>query len=255
MCWHRLLLYLLIVIIFSNNPSTFFVIRYTLEESRRKKGVLYSGFPLNYLICRVSHYCLELLYAELQRMRGLSDEVYDRCGCVLMRTHHIPCACKLRAAVDSETPISVDDIHIFWRTLAIGERVEEHDWVKSNDASEDHQYFRTLVEEVNASDPAVVRNISLLIHNQLHPDQAAYVEPEVNTTVRGRPKGSTSTKREPSKWEYSERGRGRRGGSTGRSSSSGHRRNSSSSVRNASTHGMILFIAINFKFDTNYLVQ
>lgn len=175
-----------------------------------------------------------LLNDELERMRGLGDDVYDRCGCVLKNTHQIPCACELRRAIVEKTPIRLDQIHIFWRRLEIGVGQDRLDPVPSTDISEDHRYLSTLVHELNQSDPAVVRNIALLINDQLHPEQRSFCEPEERTNPRGRPRGSTSTRREPSRWEYSLRGRGH-----GRSSSSStsRGRSSSSSVHNASTTG------------------
>lgn len=194
-------------------------IRFTLEECRRRKAVLHSGFPFNYLSGYVSHYCLGKLSGELKRMGELSDQVYDRCGCVLRSTHGIPCACELRTAMDTTTPVSLESVHIFWRTLVISDGAEIPVLPWTEHPSEDHRYFRSLVDEVNSSDPAVVRSVALLIHDQLHPDEVSYVEPPVNTTVRGRPRGSSSTRRDPSSWEYSQSGRGRSRG-RGRSSSS-----------------------------------
>ncbi|OMO67846.1 hypothetical protein CCACVL1_20266 [Corchorus capsularis] len=204
----------------------------TFEESTSKAGPVYSSFPFNHLTCRVSHYCLTLLDAELRRMRELVDEVGDHCGCVLRITHDIPCACELKGAMESGIPISVDGINMFWRTLTMGDQVEQSDdFVGGNDMPEHQMYFQTLVDQIRGSDPAVVRRASLLLHSQLYPNEANYVEPEVNTRVRGRP--SRSTRRDPSSWEYSQRGRGH-GRSSGRSSSTGRGRSSSSSVNNGS---------------------
>ncbi|XP_050210181.1 uncharacterized protein LOC126660637 isoform X2 [Mercurialis annua] len=75
------------------------------------------------------------------------------------------------------------------------------------DKSEDHQYFREIVEEVMAQDRSVVRSISLMIRDHLHQEESSYSEPGVKTIVRDRPKGSSSTK--PSAWEYNQRVLGR----------------------------------------------
>ncbi|OMO52172.1 hypothetical protein CCACVL1_29327 [Corchorus capsularis] len=212
---------------------------YSLEESRRKAGPQYSSFPFNYLTFKVSHYCLRLLDIERQRMSELSDEVNYRCGCMLRRTHDIPYACEPKGAMESNTNAGLDRINIFWRTLDIGDQVQQHDFVGTDNVSEHHQYFQSLVDKVRVSDPTVVRNVSPIIHSHLYPNEANYLEPEVNTKVRGRPRGSRSTRRDPSSWEYSERdrGRGRDRSSSGLSSSTGCGRSSSSSVHNASPNG------------------
>ncbi|KAL6555637.1 hypothetical protein OROHE_007309 [Orobanche hederae] len=52
---------------------------------------------------------------------------------------------------------------------------------------------------------------------------------KVNTAVKGRPRGNSSTRHDPGGWEYSKRGRGRSWSSSGRG------RSSSASVHNASS--------------------
>ncbi|XP_050217461.2 uncharacterized protein LOC126669499 [Mercurialis annua] len=186
-------------------------IRKTLEDSRRTIGVHRRGFPFDKLSCRVSHYCLDLISKELRRMRELSTDVYDRCGCVVRSTHQIPCACELRAVVDSGNPISLDSIHPFWTKLVIlGDGLDtsaQPDFAGFQ--TEEHQYFHEVAEEVMTKDPSVLRDISRIVRERLHPEDLGYMEPEVKTNVKGRPKGSKSTKRDPSRHEYKDRVPGR----------------------------------------------
>ncbi|XP_065866533.1 uncharacterized protein [Euphorbia lathyris] len=210
-------------------------IRYMLEQSRLRQSVTFTGRPLSQLVFKVSHYCLQLLNQELERMRGLSHEVYVRCGCVLRTSHKIPCACELKRACDLEQMISSESVHVFWRTLLINHgHTDENDG--RNDLNEEQRYFKSLVDQVSKADPSVMRNISMFIHDQLHPDQAQYTEPDVKINVRGRPKVSKSTKRMPSSWEYNETRRGRaRSTSSSRSRGRSGRISSSSSVHNAAS--------------------
>ncbi|XP_050233242.1 PKS-NRPS hybrid synthetase cheA-like [Mercurialis annua] len=186
-------------------------IRKTLEDSRRTIGIHRRGFPFDKLSCRVSHYCLDLISKELRRMRGLSTDVYDRCGCVLRSTHQIPCACELRAMVDSGNPISLDSMYPFWMKLVIlGDGMDtsaQADYASFR--SEEHQYFHEIAEEVMTKDPLMLRDISRIVRERLHPEDLGYREPEVKNNVKGRPKGSKSTKRDPSRHEYKDRVRGR----------------------------------------------
>ncbi|XP_055960640.1 uncharacterized protein LOC130015114 [Mercurialis annua] len=179
-------------------------IRKTLEDSRRTMGVHRHGFPFDKLSCRVSHYCLDLISKELKRMRELSTEVYDCCGCVLRSTHQIPCACN---------PISLESIHPFWTAFVIlGDGMDtclHADYVGFR--SEEHQYFHEI-----SKDPSMLRDISRIVRERLHLEDLGYREPEVKTNVRSRPKGSKSTKRDPSHHEYKDHVRGRLKSSQGK---------------------------------------
>ncbi|KAL6584510.1 hypothetical protein OROMI_003799 [Orobanche minor] len=88
--------------------------------------------------------------------------------------------------MESHTSCSINRLHIFWQILIIGDGVDTTEFVDPSTGveSEDQRYFQALVDEVRQHDPAVVRNISLIIHDYLHPDQTSYVEPQVNTTVK-----------------------------------------------------------------------
>ncbi|XP_050210045.1 PKS-NRPS hybrid synthetase cheA-like [Mercurialis annua] len=160
-------------------------IRFTLEQSRRNVGSRRQGFPFNYLSCKVSHYCLDLIDKELERMIDLSTDVHDQCGCVLRSTHQIPCACELRGVIDSGIPISVDSIHPFWMQLVISDGVDTSKQARCVVESEDLQYFRGIVGEVMTQDRSVIRDISLMIYDRLHPEESSYGEPEVKTDVKG----------------------------------------------------------------------
>ncbi|XP_021752536.1 protein FAR1-RELATED SEQUENCE 6-like [Chenopodium quinoa] len=75
-------------------------------------------------------------------------------------------------------------IHPFWKTLVIGDSVNEPEFV--NDSNEEAAHFRSLVDEVVGSDRAVLRNVSRIIEEELHPDHTNLEEPQVNLNVRGR---------------------------------------------------------------------
>ena len=112
-----------------------------------------------------------------------------------------------------------------------------------SNSSEDHQYFNRLAREVEQCHPATVRRINRLLHDHLHPERTGLQEPAVKVNVKGRPRGSTSTKREKSSWEHS-RGRGRPHGKSrpprstqGRGSTSSHGRGNSGSTQGRATSG------------------
>ncbi|XP_065854731.1 subtilisin-like protease SBT5.3 [Euphorbia lathyris] len=128
--------------------------------------------------------------------------------------------------------VRANRIHPFWRSLAF-EGLSDIPVTASvyADRSEDHRFFHSLVEKVEKLDHSMVRSISMMIHDQINPEQSGFKEPEVKDTVRGRPKGNSSTKRNPNAWKYSQAPRGRARSSGSRSSRS-RGRSSSSSVHN-----------------------
>ncbi|GER30964.1 OTU-like cysteine protease family protein [Striga asiatica] len=164
---------------------------------------------------------MDILNDELQNMRDFGKDVSERCDCALKYTHGLPYACELREAHTVRRNITTDDIHNFWSSLEVTQPGQQS---ASASGWTDHDYFRWLAEEIEAADLAIVRYLNHLIDSQLHPDQQGYTEPAVKENPRGRPKKKNSTKRNLSRWEYSERGRtaGRKSTSSCASSQSGY---------------------------------
>ena len=78
-----------------------------------------------------------------------------------------------------------------------------------------------MVDEVLKADPAVVRRLSQVLEDELHPDGADIPEPYASPPRKGRPTTSKTLRRNKSAFEYnrsSSRGRGSRFSSRGRSS-------------------------------------
>ncbi|XP_056688084.1 uncharacterized protein [Spinacia oleracea] len=119
-------------------------------------------------------------------MRNLSTEVYERCGCAMLTTHGLPCGCNIFTALQGGVGIYIDLVHPFWRTLEIAEGAEIPEVVA--ESAQVTELFRSLVDDVLARDIAVIRDISRIVHDELHPEHAGYEEPEPNLTRRGRPR-------------------------------------------------------------------
>lgn len=123
------------------------------------------------------------------------------CNCAIKTTHGLPCACELKRFCDRGEAVPVGRIHPFWRILVINEKIVDIPaW--SDYPSKDHKTFQSLAEEVNASNVQTIRNVNMAIQRVLHPESASYCEPQIKDKSKGRPKGSTSTARLPSAWEY-----------------------------------------------------
>ncbi|XP_021775994.1 uncharacterized protein LOC110739820 [Chenopodium quinoa] len=174
-------------------------IRNGLEASRSKIGQKYRQLPLSRINGKVSQHCLKVLDEETRRMRELSYQVHERCGCAMRVTHGLPCACQIHDSLAAGTGLYIRQIHPFWRTLVIGSG--EHGTVPDNDSTEDAAHFRSLMDEVFDSDPAVLRNVSRIIEEELHSDHSDLREPAANHQVRGRPRHN-DTRRDRSYFEH-----------------------------------------------------
>ncbi|XP_021762236.1 uncharacterized protein LOC110727010 [Chenopodium quinoa] len=97
-------------------------------------------------------------------------------------------------------------IHPFWKTLVVGVDIP----VFVNDSTEEATHFRSLVDEVIGSDPVVLRNVSRIIEEELHPDHTNLEEPHVNHNVRGQ-RRNNDTRRDPCYIEHVNRRHTQRG--------------------------------------------
>ncbi|XP_021750033.1 uncharacterized protein LOC110715731 [Chenopodium quinoa] len=99
-------------------------IRNGLEASRSKISEKYRQLPLLRINGKVSQHCLKVLDDETRRMRELSYQVYERCGCAMRVTHGLPCACQIHDSLVAQTGLYIRKIHPFWKTLVIGDGVD-----------------------------------------------------------------------------------------------------------------------------------
>ena len=133
----------------------------------------------------------------------------------------------------SQGCLYLDDIHLFWRTLTYtGVGADTNKGLRHANA-DDKEFFQSLVDEVLKADPAVVRRLSQVIEDELHPDGADTSEPYTSPPRKGRPTTSKTLKRNKSAFEYSRsssRGRGSRSSSRGRFSGRSSGRETQSSV-------------------------
>ncbi|XP_021731340.1 uncharacterized protein LOC110698251 [Chenopodium quinoa] len=174
-------------------------IRNGLEASRSKIGQKYRQLQLSRINGKVSQHCLKVLDDKRKRMRELSYQVYERCGCAMRVTHGLPCAFQIHDSLAAEIGLYTRKIHPFWKTLVIGDGDDVP--VFGNDSTEDATHFRFLVDEVIGSDPAVLRNVSRIIEEELHPNHSNLGDPAVNHNVRGR-RRNNDARRDPCYFEH-----------------------------------------------------
>ncbi|XP_021740424.1 uncharacterized protein LOC110706781 [Chenopodium quinoa] len=123
-------------------------------ESSTGFGEKYRQLPLSRINGKVSQHCLKVLDDETRRMRELSYQVYVHCGCAMRVTHGFPCACQIHDLLVAQTSFYIKISHPFWKTLVIGDGVDVPVFV--NDSTEETAHFRSLVDEVIGSDPAIL---------------------------------------------------------------------------------------------------
>lgn len=199
-------------------------IRNDLESSIRKQNTEFQGPPYQHLHGHVSHFAMGHIKKQIHLMHGYDDEIDERCTCALYTSFGLPCACRLDRLMRARRGIYLDEIHPFFRTLRIGDGLDIPEFV--DECAQDRAFFRAMVDEVEEHDVSMMRGVSQMMYNQLHPEHLSFDDPPVNENVRGRPR-SSATRRDRSGFEFVfGRGRGR-GRSTG-SSSRGQGRSASS---------------------------
>ncbi|XP_057527371.1 uncharacterized protein LOC130806355 [Amaranthus tricolor] len=208
-------------------------IRQALEESKNSISRTSRLNFLRPLYRHVSIFALELLMMEHNRMLTLGSCLLEKCGCVIQKTHGLPCACYCYLSIRSNGALYLDDIHPFWKTLKYLDAEEDANEEVRHANADDKEYFQSLVDEVLKSDPSVLRRVSQVLEHELHPDGDDIPEPEASPPRKGRPMTSRTLRRNKSAFEYSRsssRGRGSRSSSRGRSSGRSSSRSHQSSV-------------------------
>ncbi|XP_048494836.2 uncharacterized protein LOC104886303 [Beta vulgaris subsp. vulgaris] len=174
-------------------------IRNSLEASRRSHGTEFDILPYSALNGVCSQYCLELIQDEFGRIKAYDGD-WSRCGCVVQNTHGIPCACHTFFAVQNGRLLYCQEVDPFWYRLAIGDGTDSAEILSERD--QDRQFFMSLVTEVQARDPAIMRSVSRVLQLELYPDRRSFEEPEVNATSKGRGKLNKGLRRNKSGFEH-----------------------------------------------------
>jgi len=100
-CWDEIH-----VIILQHNE-----IKASFERSLNLMSDSYKALIYRRLVGNISRCALELLIPELERVKKIGFDT-SRCGCILIQTYGLPCACEL-ARYDPEM-IPLQEIHVMW---------------------------------------------------------------------------------------------------------------------------------------------
>ncbi|CAN1146506.1 PKS-NRPS hybrid synthetase cheA [Linum perenne] len=167
-------------------------IRNSLEQSCSVHIPSNHGRLFSSLAGHVATYAIILMHEEYDRGVVLGVGLNERCGCTIVTTHGLLCACKLHDLHRKGQRVHLQDVHLFWRTLRYNQA--------GSMPESDLDHLDSLFEGVRASDPSLRRIIAETIHRQLHPEDEDLEDPVENETRKGRPRRSTS--RNPSGVEY-----------------------------------------------------
>ncbi|KAK9750285.1 hypothetical protein RND81_02G184400 [Saponaria officinalis] len=179
-------------------------IRKELEHNRCKHLHQNYGDLFTLLKGRVAIKAVILMIKEFKKGETLGVGLTDKCGCVIVRTHELLCACRLHDMHQNKHKVHVEDVHEFWRTLVYSN--------PSVNPSSNVDRLNDLLDEVRGSDPTMQRGIMDYIYRQLHSEDEDIEEPTVRESRRGRPRND----RNLSAVEHARRSSGRssRGTST-----------------------------------------
>ncbi|KAK9691604.1 hypothetical protein RND81_09G207300 [Saponaria officinalis] len=170
-------------------------IRKLLEDSRSSSMSVEQPRLFSLLQGKVSHMAIRLMSGEFDRGTKLGMGLELGCGCAMVGTHGLLCACQLHHLYQQDQPVHLDDIHIFWRTL----RYDDVNHMPADDDAQLSQMF----DEIRGCNPVVRRLFVESIHSQLHPENEDVLEPEVLVNPRGRPRRAST--RNLSGFEHSQR--------------------------------------------------
>ncbi|KAK9713199.1 hypothetical protein RND81_06G011000 [Saponaria officinalis] len=157
-------------------------IRKELEDSMSRPRITHRLFSL--LQGKVSTKAIEIMEEELKRGVALGIGLELRCGCVLRRTHGLPCACALVDLKNSGSKVHLSDIHSFWRTL----EYENSETMPKND----NDMLDELIDKVRQSDPVYRKVFLEKLRDILHPEDEDILAPSVRENPKGRPRGFTT---------------------------------------------------------------
>ncbi|XP_028071740.1 uncharacterized protein LOC114274068 [Camellia sinensis] len=140
---------------------------------------------------------LEILLAESKRASSVGIDI-TTCGCVVRRTHGLPCVHEIANYMRKNRPIPLSSVYSYWTKLDMlsTPHTVSEEWT----CTPKLELFAKRFEEV---DPNMKRFLLQKLRELAKPDCTFFIEPELKSNPRGRLKLKikTSTRREPSAFE------------------------------------------------------
>lgn len=146
----------------------------------------------------ISAHAMNIVWNELKRIDMVGVDAVA-CGCIIRRTHGLPCGHELAEYKRCSRPIPLECIDRHWRKL---------DLVYDPQRDDDDIHCDAEIDLIMRRFKANPKNIKLELLKKLkelaNPETTSILEPAVNQRPKGRPKGKIddSTRRDPSDFEY-----------------------------------------------------
>ncbi|KAL5170185.1 putative protein phosphatase 2C 1 [Glycine soja] len=173
-------------------------IKASFETSTHVVGHVYKKTLYKRLLGMVSRDALNQIASEIDRLRYLGNNL-SSCGCVMRSTHGLPCACELSRYTASSIPL--ESVHLFWRRLCFSDQglCETEVTIKEE--------IEVISKRFDELDVAGKVNLKSKLREIAYPDHNSMCPPPSKVNTKGAPKkpmkrSQTSTKRDPSYWEY-----------------------------------------------------
>ena len=173
-------------------------IKASFEKSLTVVQHIYKAMEFRELKGFISISALYLIFTECKRVNSVGVDVLA-CGCRLRRTHGLPCAHEIAEYQRENRPIPLACIDSYWRKL---------DMLRNSNVQHKKLSCQAELDRISKrfEDYDDTMKIQLLkkLKELANPESSSLTEPEVKLKTRGRPKTkiSTSTKRDPSAFEY-----------------------------------------------------
>ena len=173
-------------------------IKASFETSTHVVGHVYKKTLYKRLLGMVSRDALNQIASEIDRLRYLGNNL-SSCGCVMRSTHGLPCACELSRYTASSIPL--ESVHLFWRRLCFSDQglCETEVTIK-----EEIEVISKRFDELDVAGKVTLKS---KLREIAYPDHNSMCPPPSKVNTKGAPKkpmkrSQTSTKRDPSYWEY-----------------------------------------------------
>ena len=182
-----------------NKIHTTFGRSITVLEHRFKDNTLYSQ-----LVGNVSRAALNYIFYEAKRASNVGSDS-SKCGCTIVKTYGLPCACVISKKMKVDSPIGMDEVSGHWKRLSF----DDDGKMKSNKSNISIlTEWEAIQERFLKADDATKLHIKEQLRKIAFPETTNLKPPSQPVKTKGAPKkvkptpSDNSTTRSPSYFEH-----------------------------------------------------
>ncbi len=138
----------------------------------------------------VSRTALQLIADECSRANYVGIDK-SACGCLIRKTHGLPCACELAGYIRLFAPIPLEAVHLHWRSLHFGEyQSQQHKVETEGGVSEEELALQwdALVNRFRSLNVIGKRTLFSKVRELVFPDTTSMCPPPQKVKTKGAPK-------------------------------------------------------------------